>query len=293
MEVIKTEGLTKYYGKSRGIADLSLKVKEGEIFGFIGPNGAGKSTTIRTLLGLISPTSGRVEILGMDIIKDHSEILGRVGYMPSEAMFYRGMKVSEVIRFSSSLHKKDCSKEAKLLCEQLQLDTGKRIEELSLGNRKKVSIVCALQHKPELYILDEPTSGLDPLMQKEFFELLEERNKEGAAIFLSSHVLSEIQNHCHRAAIIRDGRVVACDSVAALGKTSARRVTLRGVNLPPQLHGIMDVHGEKDTVSFLYQGEPKKLLSALITMDITDLTITEPSLEEIFLHFYQEGGIQI
>lgn len=292
MEVIKTQGLTKYYGKSRGIIDLNLNVKQGEIFGFIGPNGAGKSTTIRTLLGLIAPTSGMAEILGYDMVKDHREILRRVGYMPSEAMFYRGMKVEEVIRFSSRLHKKDCSKEAKLLCERLQLDTSKKIQELSLGNRKKVSIVCALQHKPELYILDEPTSGLDPLMQKEFFELLEERNKEGATIFLSSHVLSEIQNHCHRAAIIRDGRIVACDSVAALGETSARRVTLSGVNMPPKLQGIMDVHSAKDSVSFLYQGEIKTLLSALNTMDITDLIITEPSLEEIFLHFYSEGGIR-
>jgi ABC-2 type transport system ATP-binding protein len=135
MEAIKTENLTKYYGKARGIVDLSLKVNEGEIFGFIGPNGAGKSTTIRTLLGLIAPTSGKAEILSMDITKDHKEILERVGYMPSEAMFYRGMKVGEVIKFSSSLHKKDCSQEAKLLCERLQLDTGKKVEELSLGNR--------------------------------------------------------------------------------------------------------------------------------------------------------------
>ena len=289
MGVIKTEGLTKYYGKSRGIVDLKLNVNEKEIFGFIGPNGAGKSTTIRTLLGLIAPTSGKAEILGHDIVKDHTKILEKVGYMLSEAVFYRGMKVKEVIKFSAELHKKDCSKEAEQLCERLQLDTGKKVEELSLGNRKKVSIVCAMQHKPELYILDEPTSGLDPLMQKEFFSLLEERNKQGAAIFLSSHVLSEIQNHCHRAAIIRDGRIIACDSVAALSKTTARRVTLTGVEVPPSIPGIKDIHKDEGYVSFLYQGNLKALISELNNMDMSDLTITEPSLEEIFLHFYKEG----
>lgn len=293
MAIIEIDKLTKYYGKSPGIIDLELEVSEGEVFGFIGPNGAGKSTTIRTLLGLISPTSGSARIMGKDVSAQKNEILPRIGYMPSEAMFYDRMRVGEIIRFSDKLRRQDCSEEAKLLCERFQLDTHKRVSELSLGNRKKVGIVCALQHKPDLYILDEPTSGLDPLMQREFFDLLEERNREGATVFLSSHVLSEIQNHCHRAAIIREGRLVACDLVSSLSKTVARRIMLSGVSVPPELEGVSGIHSTKDSVSFLYKGEIKLLLSALQGMQINDLTITEPALEESFLHFYEKGGKQI
>ena len=192
MEAIRTEKLTKSYGKARGIIDLDLRVEQGDFFGFIGPNGAGKSTTIRTLLGLIRPTSGRGEVLGFDITRQTGEILNRVGYLPSEAVFYRGMKVRELLRFSAGLRKRDCVKEGEALCERLRLDPTRRVEELSLGNRKKAGIVCALQHRPELLILDEPTSGLDPLMQREFFNILKEYHREGTTIFLSSHVLSEI-----------------------------------------------------------------------------------------------------
>lgn len=293
MPIIEINKLTKYYGKVPGIIDLELEVSKGDVFGFIGPNGAGKSTTIRTLLGLISATSGGALIMGNDVSTQRNEILPQIGYMPSEAMFYDRMRVSEIIKFSAKLRGLDCSEEAKLLCERFQLDTGKRVSELSLGNRKKVSIVCALQHKPELYILDEPTSGLDPLMQREFFDLLEERNREGATVFLSSHVLSEIQNHCNRAAIIREGRLVACDLVSSLTKSVARRVTLSGVSVPPELEGVSDIHSTRDYVSFLYKGEIKFLLSTLQGMQINDLTITEPTLEESFLHFYQKGGEQI
>ena len=159
MEAIKTTKLTKYYGKNRGIIDLNLAVNKGESFGFIGPNGAGKSTTIRTLLGLIAPTGGSAQILGMDVVKDKQAILKKVGYLPSEASFYPGMKVKDILMLSADLRKRDCGAEAKSLCERLRLDTGRKIEELSFGNRKKVAIVCALQHCPELLILDEPTGG--------------------------------------------------------------------------------------------------------------------------------------
>lgn len=186
MKAIETKHLTKFYGKARGITDVTLSVTEGDFFGFIGPNGAGKSTTIRTLLGLISPTSGSATVLGNNILQNRMEILSQVGYLPSEAMFYNGMRVRDILSFSAKLHKTDCREEAGRLCERLALDTSRRVEELSLGNRKKVGIVCALQHKPKLYILDEPTSGLDPLMQREFYELLTERNREGATVFLSS-----------------------------------------------------------------------------------------------------------
>ena len=182
MEIIKTTNLTKYYGKSRGIIDLNLTVTQGEFFGFIGPNGAGKSTTIRTLLGLISPTSGNAMIFGKNVAQKKESILQDIGYLPSEALFYPGMKVKDLLKLSADLRKKNCTAESKLLCERLQLDTSRKIDALSFGNRKKVAIVCALQHRPKLLVLDEPTSGLDPLMQKEFFDILRERNKEGTTI---------------------------------------------------------------------------------------------------------------
>lgn len=293
MAIIKTENLTKSYGKSRGIINLNLKVNEGEFFGFIGPNGAGKSTTIRTLLGLISPTSGKAEIFGKDISSHKTEILSDIGYMPSEATFYNRMKVKEVIEFSAKMRKKNCSAESEKLCERLALDTGKRIEELSLGNRKKVSIVCAVQHKPRLCILDEPTSGLDPLMQKEFFDILKELNSEGTTIFLSSHVLSEIQKNCSRTAIIKDGRIIATDSVENLSRTNAKRVTIHGINSLPENLNAKSVEKTSDYISFLYSDDIKKLLETASRLPVNDITITEPSLEEIFMHYYEKDGAEI
>ncbi len=290
MNIIETRRLTKFYGKSRGITELDLTVKEGDFFGFIGPNGAGKSTTIRTLLGLIYPTSGEAAIFGKDINRNKTEILSDIGYMPSEATFYSGMKVKDVISLSAKIRKKDCSAEAAKLCERLTLDREKRVEELSLGNRKKVSIVCALQHKPKLCILDEPTSGLDPLMQREFFDILKERHKDGATIFLSSHVLSEIQKNCSRAAIIKEGRLIALDSVENLSKTSAKRVVLHGVNEVPEGLSVKSVEAAADSVSFLFNGDIKELLNAVNALPINDMTITEPQLEEIFMHYYEKGG---
>ena len=290
MEIIQTTKLTKYYGKARGIIDLDLTVEQGEFFGFIGPNGAGKSTTIRTLLGLIAPTSGSAMIFGKDVTKEKEAILQNIGYLPSEALFYQGMKVKEILKLSADLRKRDCAAESKLLCERLQLDTTRKVDELSFGNRKKVAIVCALQHRPELLVLDEPTGGLDPLMQKEFFDILRERNKEGATILLSSHVLSEIQRNCSRAAIIRDGRIIACDNVDVLSKTSAKRVTVHGAVDLKQLSGIRDRRDSGDSVSFLYSGDMNSLLRALSSGQVNDLTVSEPDLEEVFLHYYEKDG---
>ena len=287
MNAVETVSLTKFYGKSRGINDIDLTVAEGDFFGFIGPNGAGKSTTIRILTGLISQTSGTAKIFGKDVGKP--DVLADIGYMPSEANFYNGMRVREVIKYSAKLRKKDCAKEAARLCERLELDTSKKISELSLGNRKKVSIVCALQHKPRLCILDEPTSGLDPLMQREFYAVLEERNSEGATIFLSSHILSEIQKYCKHAAVIREGRLLVCDRVEDLTHTNAKKVTLSGISELPKLNGTGNVEFDGDTVKFLYSGEPRELLNALAPLPITDISITEPDLEEIFMHYYNEN----
>ena len=292
MLAMEAAGLTKYYGKSRGIAGVDLSVEEGDFFGFIGPNGAGKSTTIRTFLGLIKSTGGSARIFGMDTQKERTDILSEVGYLPSETTFYSGMKVKDVIRLSADLRKKKCRKEAKELCERLELDTEKKVEELSFGNRKKVGIVCALQHKPRLCILDEPTSGLDPLMQREFFSILKERNEKGTTIFLSSHILSEVQHYCNRAAIIRDGQIVACDSVEALAQTSVKRVHVEGLCELAGLEGIRDLHYEKESAVFLYSGQMDLLLNRLAQSPIRDLTITEPDLEEIFMHYYEKGGDQ-
>lgn len=290
MESIKTTKLTKYYGKARGIEGLDLTVTQGEFFGFIGPNGAGKSTTIRTLLGLIAPTSGSAMIFEKDVTKEKESILRDIGYLPSEALFYQGMKVKDILKLSADLRKKDCTAESKLLCERMQLDTARKIDDLSFGNRKKVAIVCALQHRPKLLVLDEPTGGLDPLMQKEFFDILRERNKEGATLLLSSHVLSEIQHNCTRAAIIRDGRIIACNSVDVLSQTSAKRVTVQGVVDLGQLRGMRDRKEMKGSVSFLYSGDMGSLLRTLSSGQIDDLTVTEPDLEEVFLHYYGKDG---
>jgi len=288
MNVIETNGLTKYYGKSRGIIDLSLSVVEGDFFGFIGPNGSGKSTTIRSLLGLITPTSGSGLIFGMDCVRNKLEILSDVGYVPSEAMFYSGMRVDEIIALSAKLHKKDCTIKAKELCERFSVDTKKKVDELSLGNRRKVSIVCAMQHEPRLYILDEATSGLDPLMQNEFFSLLNECNKAGATIFMSSHVLSEIQRYCRHAGVVREGKLITVSTVEEITKSRAKRVVLHGIQIAPKLSGIYDASTYDDHISFLYSGEMHSLIASLVGFPITDMTVSEPDLDEIFMHFY--GG---
>ena len=271
-DVIRIENLTKSYGKKRGVTDISLAVKEGEIFGFIGPNGAGKSTTIRSMLGFLNFDKGAITILGKDSVKEHVGILKEVGYMPSEALFYPTMKVSEVIKFAADARGLDCREEAEMLCERLQLDTGKRIKELSLGNRKKVSIVCAMQHKPKLFVFDEPSSGLDPLMQSTFFELIKEYVKKGATCFLSTHVLSEVSRYCDRAAIMREGRLIKVDMVDNLTESTAKSVKV-----------IADgVHEE-----YMYNGDINELVKKLSERKLQNLYIEEPSLEDMFMHFYE------
>lgn len=293
MNAIQLSNLTKYYGKSRGILNLNLDVKEGEFFGFIGPNGAGKSTTIRTLLGLITPSSGQAKIFDETIRKRNPKIRSHIGYLPSEAVFYRGMKVKDLLKLSADLHYKDCSVEREILCRHLQLDVNRKVDELSFGNRKKVAIVSALQHQPKLLILDEPTSGLDPLMQREFFHIIRERNEQGATVFLSSHVLSEIQRNCTRAAIIREGRIIACDRVEALSKTNAKRISVQGQVSLDSLEEIRDLKENDGVFSFLYGGDIHRLLETLSAGTITDLSISDPDLDEIFLHYYENGGEQV
>ena len=295
MNIIETNGLTKSYGKSRGINKLNLSISEGDFFGFIGPNGAGKSTTIRTLLGLITPTGGSAKVLGYDIVKDNQKILSQVGYLPSEINFYSKMKVKDVIKYSASLHKSNCQEKAASLCERLGLDMSRKVDDLSLGNRKKVGIVCAVQHSPKLLILDEPTSGLDPLMQREFFNILTEENEAGATIFFSSHILSEIQNYCRTAAFIKDGKIIMSDSVDKLEDTGAKRISITGnietinkaFSESDKFISDMTTNNKTNTITFLYNGKIPALLQILSTLNIKDLTITEPSLEEIFMNYYE------
>ena len=291
MAIIETKNLTKFYKNGRGIEDLSLSVQEGECFGFIGPNGAGKSTTIRLLLGLLTPTSGEASVLGLPLSRS-AEYLAEVGYMPGEAIFYNAMRAEEVIAYSAKLRRKDCSNEAKRLMDALEIDPRKKIGELSLGNRKKVSIVCALQHSPALCILDEPTGGLDPLMQKIFFDLLKEKRKAGATIFISSHILSEVQQNCTRAAIIKNGKLAAVGNVSELSGAAVKRVTLKGVSTLPDGLNVSSLTAEGDAISFLFRGSPQELISALNGLPIEDLNVSDPDLSEVFLHYYQGGSAQ-
>lgn len=273
-KVIEIENLTKNYGKNRGINDVSFSIEEGDIFGFLGPNGAGKSTTIRTLLGLIKKDDGKAKIFGREIgsNKDFEYILKDVGYMPSEAMFYPEMKVSDTIKFAANVRRKDCDDEARMLCEKLHLDVNKKIEELSLGNRKKVSIVCAMQHKPKLFVFDEPTSGLDPLMQAEFFELINEYVKNGATCMLSTHVLSEVKNYCKHVGIMKEGKLLKVDEVSNITKTNAKKIKI--------------VRNGK-LQEFIYKGDIKEIYKEIQGDDIDDVLIEDPSLDEIFMHYYQ------
>jgi len=230
-------------------------------------------------------------------VKDNKKILSEVGYLPSEINFYNKMKVKDVIKYSAALRKADSHDKAMSLCDRLGLDVSRNVDDLSLGNRKKVGIVCAVQHSPKLLILDEPTSGLDPLMQREFFNILTEENENGATIFFSSHILSEVQNYCHTAAFIKDGKIIMSDTVDKLEETGAKKVSVTG-NVPELENTLKEGKLSKyisdistsekaDTIVFLYNGKIPALLEMLNELKPKDLTITEPSLEEIFMNYYE------
>lgn len=291
-KVISITQLSKYYGKSRGIIDVSFDVEKGEIFGFIGPNGAGKSTTIRLLLALIRPTSGHAEVFGKDCGLYAPEIAENVGYLPGEVFYYEDMRVKDLLNYSARFYKKDCSDNIKRLSERLDLDLNRKIEDLSLGNKKKVGIVQGLLHAPELIILDEPTTGLDPLMQNTFFDLIREENERGATVLMSSHILSEVQRLCQRIAIIKEGRIVQVEKMATLRKLSHLRVALsfNGDKMPEldDVEGVENLKLEGGHCTFLYRGDVNRVVQILSEIELTDLTIEEPDLEDIFLHYYEK-----
>lgn len=295
MNILKTENLTKYYGRFRGIENVNLTLEEGEKLGFIGQNGAGKSTFIRTALGYLKPNSGKTEIFGKDILTHREEILADVGYMSSECVFYKGMKVKDVLSYSAKLRKMDCSKEAKYYCERLQLDTNKKVEQLSLGNRKKLGIICAIQHNPKLYFFDEPTSGLDPVIQKEFFDILDEKHKQGASILLSSHVLGEISRFCEKAAVIKDGHIIDCDTVENFSKAGYKIIRLADVKNMQAVCSIDDVfnpYAEGNNLTFSYSGDIKNLLGELSKAEFKDILISDPDFEESVIHYYTREGVK-
>ena len=290
MAAIELNGLTKSYGTSRGIDDVTLSVREGEMFGFIGPNGAGKSTTIRTILGLLQPSSGTALIMGQDAVKQGSEVRNRIGYLPSEVHYYNEMTSRELLTYHADLMGlTDASAEMEQLAATLELDLDRLISDLSFGNKKKCAIVQALLHKPDLLLLDEPTSGLDPLIQNRFFELLEARNAEGVTVFFSSHILSEIQRLCDRAAIIREGKITAIEDINSLLAKQMKKVrlVLEDGHAPALPAGASDAHWSGSKVTFDYVGATSDLVVWLAAQRVVDVTLNEPDLESIFMNYYR------
>ncbi len=296
MNVIETTKLTKYYGKSRGIVDLDMTVQEGEIYGFIGPNGAGKSTTIRTLLGLIHPTSGSATVFGKDITKFGPEIRQDVGYLPSEVFYYDDMRAIDLLKYSASFYDKDhkaIEKRIQELARLLDLDLKKKIDDLSYGNKKKVGIIQGLAHEPKLIILDEPTGGLDPLIQQQFFHLVKEQNQKGATVLFSSHILSEVQKLCDRVAIIKDGTIIKVEQIKTLLENATKRFKLEMAGPPDasvfaSIEGVSDLTAENHSVSFLFRGHINQITKVIAEQDLVDFLVEEPDLEEIFLHYYEK-----
>lgn len=290
MSIIEVSKLTKYYGKARGIVEVSFGVEEGEIFGFIGPNGAGKSTTIRLLLSLIHPTSGSATVFGKDTLAHGPEIRRDIGYLPSEVYYYEGMKVVDLLKYSASFYAGDCTRRIQELSETMELEMNRRISDLSYGNKKKVGIVQGLLHSPKLLFLDEPTSGLDPLMQRKFFDLIRAENARGVTVFFSSHILGEVQRLCTRVGIIREGKMVEISNIRALQQNNYKKVRVTAAGLTPaafELPGVNNVLVDDGTVSFFFKGDINAVLQKISVLQVTDVTIEEPTLEEIFMHYYE------
>lgn len=290
MSVIEINNLTKYYGKARGIIEVSLNVNDGEIFGFIGPNGAGKSTTIRLLLSLIYPTSGSATIFGKDCIQFGPEIRRDIGYLPSEVFYYDRMKVIDLLKYSASFYEKDCTQRIHELAEIMELDLKRVIDDLSYGNKKKVGIVQGLLHQPKVIFLDEPTAGLDPLIQRKFFNLMREENEAGATIFFSSHILSVVQRICNRVAIIREGRIVEIQDIETLQRENYKKVRLIADDVDEkrfEIAGVTNLEKNNNRLRFFYKGDINVITKMIGDQTVSDVSIEEPTLEEIFMHYYE------
>jgi ABC-2 type transport system ATP-binding protein len=295
--VITLEKLTKSYGRSRGIIDVDLEVNAGETFGFLGPNGAGKTTTIRTMLDLIRPTSGRAVVFGVESTADPVSIHERVGYIPGEFALYDRLSGKQTLEYFANLRGGvDQAYQASLI-ERFELDPGKRFKEYSKGNKQKVGVIAALQHRPELLVLDEPTSGLDPLVQQTFFETLHEAVADGATVFLSSHILSEVEKSCERVAIIRDGRLAKLGTVDSLRDLAHHQVELRFAGPVPAeefrvLPGVSDLVAEDHTIRMRVAGPITPVVRAAAAYELLDFVSREPSLEETFLAEYGREAVE-
>jgi ABC-2 type transport system ATP-binding protein len=294
--IIQIEKLTKSYGVHRGVADIDLEVSEGEAFGFLGPNGAGKTTTIRTLLDHIRPTSGRALVFGIETTADPVAIHRRVGYLPGEFTLYDKLTGGQTIEYFANLRGGvDTAYQASLV-ERLDIDTSRKFKEYSKGNKQKIGLIVALQHRPDLLILDEPTSGLDPLVQQTFYEVIREAKAEGRTIFLSSHILSEVEKTCDRVAIIRDGRLAKVDRVEALRDLAHHQVELRFAGDVPMgefaaIPGVSEVTTEGQTLKMRVSGPITPVVRAAARYELLDFVSREPSLEETFLAQYgHEAG---
>jgi ABC-2 type transport system ATP-binding protein len=290
MNAIEFHSLSKFYGKRRGIEGIDFSVSKGEVFGFIGPNGAGKSTAIRTLLGLLHPSSGSASILGHDVVKEGVQARLKVGYLPSEVDFYPEMTSRELLEYHAGLYGiEKGEKRIEELAQYFELALDRPIDDLSYGNKKKCAIIQAVLHEPEVLILDEPTGGLDPFMQNRFFELLESLNKKGVTVFFSSHILSEIQRMCDRAAVIREGKITAIEDISSLLSKQMKKVRLvlkkeTKLSLPD---GFQNHHSTGSKHNFDYVGPTEVLIRWLAEQDLIDVVLTEPDLESIFMNYYQ------
>jgi ABC-2 type transport system ATP-binding protein len=286
--MLRIENLTKYYGKTLGVKNLSLTLNNGEIFGFIGPNGAGKSTTIRSIMNLINKTEGKVYIDGELFTQKNEALKKEIGYLPSEINLYGELTVNQMIKYNATFYENIDFEKVKYLTEKLQLDTSKKIEELSFGNLKKLGIVLALMHNPKLIIMDEATNGLDPLMQNAFYDILRKEKERGATIFYSSHNLTEVRNLCDRVGIIREGELKKVETIENLIDGNIHIVTL-ACEKPEIADKLSDKFIEKneDKVKFIYSGNIDKLISLLSGVHIEKLLIEDPSLEDIFMHYYR------
>jgi len=285
--MIKIENLTKYYDELLAVDSLSLSIEKGEIFGFIGPNGAGKSTAIRCIMNMLS-YSGIIKVNGKEISPNDNQYKEKIGYLPSEISLYEELSVKEMLDYSASFYKKDCTKKIKELVKFLEVPIEKKIEDLSLGNSKKVGIVIALMHEPDILILDEPTSGLDPLMQEKFYELVMSEKKKGTTIFFSSHILSEVKRVCDRLAIIKDGKIIDTKNINEL-TSDLSVVTIQSEELDniKKIKNLNIVNVVNDLISATYEGDINELIKSLSKIQIRKLNIEELSIEEMFLHYYK------
>lgn len=294
---IVTDQLTKSYGSSRGIVDVSMTIEAGEVFGFLGPNGAGKTTTIRTLLDFIRPTAGRATVLGLDPHRDSVEIHRRVGYLPGEFSLYEHMTGRDYLGFFATLRGGVDQQVIDALAERLQSDLDTKIASLSHGNRQKIGLIQAFMHQPPLLILDEPTQGLDPIVQQTFHGLVLEAREAGQTVFLSSHVLPEVERVCDRVGIIREGRLIAVEDVGALKTHAVREIELHFAAPVPtdafaDLPGIRDLEIHGDVVRCTVSGSMDALIKAAARFEVIDIESHEPSLEDIFLTFYGRDGAE-